>query len=111
MSERIVITVNPDGILSYSDHGFTHVGPNQAVSWICATHDYAIQFANDAWPFHGPSVVLSKRAGQSTEPCTTRGRGKKTTKFNSYKYTVCVHVPGSPTPIVTDDPVIIVEDG
>jgi len=92
--------------LSYSDPE-KEVKPGDRVQWSCDSHDYAIQFANAKSPFDPPVLSLSKAAKTLTDRYTVRarkGRGK-----DPHKYTVAVHV-NDPSPILTDDPIIIVDD-
>ena len=92
--------------LSY-DWPILHVSPNDRVQWICKSHDYAIQFTNRYSPFDPQVISLSKAAEQPTEWCKVRGR-KGVPDY--CKYSVAVHIPGNNPPILTDDPIIIVDD-
>lgn len=99
------------GALSYSDKGGSKVRRGQTVRWICDDHDYGIQFANNASPFNGDVLSLSKTKGNFTDPCTVKDlRPEVTTRDFVFKYTVSVYRLGVDNPIVIDDPVIIVED-
>ncbi len=108
----IEIFVN-DGALSYDDKDGLIVQWGDQVRWICKTHDYGIQFTNNASPFEEEVLSLSKIKGQETDGCTVKRPTVRQPRRRrvAFKYAVSVHIPGSNKPIVTDDPVIIVEDG
>jgi hypothetical protein len=105
---EIEIVVDPSGALSYSGKENIEVQPPDEIHWICNSHDYGIQFANNVSPFEKDVLSLSKKMRQPTDPCIVKKHGRGRLKF---KYTVSVHIPGGAKPIVIDDPVIIVDDG
>jgi hypothetical protein len=103
----IEIFVDKNGVLTYDDYE-TVVHAGTKVCWTCKSHDYGIQFTNNASPFDEQVFSFSKVMGNATDPCTAKHHGRGLLKF---KYTVSVHIPGGAQPIVIDDPVIIVDDG